>query len=433
MPTLTRPGRWDHDRWAWALHNLHLVLLGVALVGTVAAFPAGSDRLVVGVATVALAAADIAMRRRGLLNDRRGAVVGYFLAVGAAVSVVTAVFPTFSLVLFGLLPLAFVRLPPPAAAAVAVVAVGGRFLVSPLLHDVARGLGWKHRYHVVVQPGTLNFILETVLLPLLTGLFTAWAVRALRRQNRRRQELVDQLSATRAELADTARLAGRAEERQRLAHELHDTLAQGLAGVVLQLDAAAEHLDSARGAEGATPGRDVKRLLARARETAGLCLADTRRAVEALRPETLDDASFAEAVATVCVRWSEMTGVPVRRSVAGLAGQSHPQAEVVALRVVQEALTNVAKHAAAGAVTVAVEYTTDELRVVVSDDGCGFDPDDPPRPDGHISGGFGVTVMRQRAAAAGGTLLVTSAPGSGTTVTVALPTGKATTTAGENQ
>lgn len=410
----------DPDRSAGALHDLYLVMLAVALAGTVLAFPAGTDRLVACVATAALAGADVVMRRQARRTGRPG-LAGYLLGAATAVSALTAVFPTFSPVLFGLLPLAFVRLPPAGAVVFAAVAVGGRFLLAPLLHEAMRGLGWRHRFHVVIQPGTPYFLLETVLLPLLTGLFTAWAVRTLRRQSRRRQELVEQLSATRAELARTARLAGRAEERQRLAHELHDTLAQGLAGVVLQLDAAAEHLDSAPGSDGAAPGRDVARLLARARETAGVCMADTRRAVEALRPETLDDASFVEAVATVCLRWTELTGVRLHRAVHGRADRRDPQAEVVALRVVQEALTNVAKHAAATTVEVVIEYAAHEMRVTVRDDGRGFDPEHPSPPDGHLSGGFGVTVMRQRVAAAGGRLVIASAPGDGTTVTVRLP------------
>jgi signal transduction histidine kinase len=239
-------------------------------------------------------------------------------------------------------------------------------------------------------------------------------VQALRRQNLRRQALLDQLSATRAELASASRLAGRAEERQRLAHELHDTLTQGLSGVVLQLEAAEQHMNpnTAR----------LERLVTRARETARSCLADTRRAMEALRPEPLDDATLADAIAQVCLQWTERAGVPARCVVHGHARRCHPQVEVVALRVVQEALANAGKHAAADEVTVTVEYRADDLHVVVRDDGRGVAPENPSRPNGHTSGGFGLAVMRDRVASVEGRLSVTSTLGIGTTVTATLPT-----------
>jgi signal transduction histidine kinase len=276
-----------------------------------------------------------------------------------------------------------------------------------------RGVGW--RPEAVIRFGPAYLVAVGVALPVLTGLFTARAVRALHRQSQRRQALVDQLSATRAELADASRLAGQAEERQRLAHELHDTLAQGLSGVVLQLEAAEQYLD-----DGPARGAGM-RLVSQARETARACLADTRRAVEALRPESLADATLADAVAQLCRRWTEMTGVPARLTVRASAGRFPPRVEVVALRVVQEALTNVGKHAAADEATVTVEYRATELCVVVRDNGRGFDPADPPHPNGHTSGGFGLATMRERVASVGGTLSITSAASTGTAVTAILP------------
>jgi signal transduction histidine kinase len=228
---------------------------------------------------------------------------------------------------------------------------------------------------------------------------TAGAVQALRRQNQRRQDLLDQLVSARAELAEATRRA----ERQRLAHELHDTLAQGLAGVLIQLQAAEQHLDG--------PGA---LLVARAGQSARACLADTRRAVEALRPEQLDAGTLAEAVDQVCARFTQLTGVPARSAVRG-AGR--PEVDVVALRIVQEALANAGKHAGATEVTVAVDHRADALHVTVGDDGQGFDSNEP-------STGFGLATMRERVEAVGGTLSITSALGAGTTVTAILPTGE---------
>jgi signal transduction histidine kinase len=398
------------DRWARALHNLYLVTLVIALIAVVASFPAELNWFIAGGATAVLGSADIAVRRR--FAGRQGVAVGYFLATGGVVGVLTAVFPMFAAVAFGLLPLAFVRLPRWGAVAVGIVTTGSPYLLQPFLRAWMRGVGWQPE--ATIRFGPTYFVVVGVALPVLTGLFTASAVQALRRQNLRRQALLDQLSATRAELASASRLAGRAEERQRLAHELHDTLTQGLSGVVLQLEAAEQHMNpnTAR----------LERLVTRARETARSCLADTRRAMEALRPEPLDDATLADAIAQVCLQWTERAGVPARCVVHGHARRCHPQVEVVALRVVQEALANAGKHAAADEVTVTVEYRADDLHVVVRDDGRGVAPENPSRPNGHTSGGFGLAVMRDRVASVEGRLSVTSTLGIGTTVTATLPT-----------
>jgi signal transduction histidine kinase len=399
------------DRWARALHNLYLVTLVIALVAVAASFPAELNWLIAGGATAVLGSADIAVRRRFALAGRQGGAVGYFLATGVVVGVLTAVFPMFAAVAFGLLPLAFVRLPRWGAIAVGVVTTGSPYLLQPFLRAWMRGVGWQPE--ATIRFGPAYFVVVGVALPVLTGLFTASAVQALRRQNLRRQALLDELSATRAELASASRLAGRAEERQRLAHELHDTLTQGLSGVVLQLEAAEHHMDPNMAR--------LERLVTRARETARSCLADTRRAMDALRPEPLDSATLADAMAHVCRQWTEREGVLARCVVHGHARRFHPQVEVVALRVVQEALANASKHAAADEVTVAVEYRADELHVVVRDDGRGFAPENPSPPNGHTSGGFGLATMRERVASVNGRLSVTSTLGAGTTVTATLP------------
>lgn len=346
------------DRWARALHDLYLVTLVIAFVATALAFPVGMSWLVVGVATAVLCVAD------------RVAPPGiaYFLAVGVVVGLLTTPFPTFAAVAFGLLPLVFVQLPRWAAVVVGVVATGSPYLVRPVLAWL--GLAPD----VLVRFGPAYFAVVGVALPVLTGLFTAAAVRALNR---------------------ASRLAGQAEERQRLAHELHDTLAQGLGGVLLQLEAAEQYVDNA----------DAARLVARARETAGACLVDTRRAVAALRPAPLNAALLPDAIANLCAG-------AARCSVRGPVRRCHPSVEVVALRVVQEALANVDKHAAAHEVAVTVEYLPTALRLVVRDDGRGFEP-------GPTSG-VGLATMRERVESVGGTLSVTSAPGAGTTVTANL-------------
>lgn len=271
-------------------------------------------------------------------------------------------------------------------------ALHGLYLGSLVIAAVGTGVafpGWRDRVAVGVITGVLVCV----------DVVVRRGVDAVRRVA---------VTATRAELADAAR----AEERQRLAHDLHDTLVQGLTGVVLRLEAAEQR------------PRDMARLVTQARELAGSCLVDTRRTVEALRPEALDDASLADAVARVCDRWSELTGVPTRYAAHG-TGACWPTAQVIALRVVQEALANTGKHAAANLVAVTVEHRGDELRVVVRDDGRGFDPANLPRPNGHTSGGLGLATMRERVTSVRGRLSVTSAPGAGTTVVAVLPSAEA--------
>jgi signal transduction histidine kinase len=354
----------ESDRWARALHDLYLVTLAIAFVATAVSFPAGTDWLVAGAAVVALGAADLVLRRRA----------GYFLPAGLAVGLLTAVFPTFAAVAFGLLPLAFVRLPRWSAIVTGVVATGTPYLAQPLLRAALAGVGWQPG--TTIRFGPAYFAVVGIALPVLTGLCTAGAVRALNRQSL---------------------LTGRAEERRRIAHELHDTLAQGLAGVVLQLEAAEQYLDDAT----------VTRLVIRARETAAACLVDTRRAVAALRPEPLDHATLTDAVRELCAR------VGATCVVRGTVTRRHPPVEVVALRVAQEALANAVNHAEAAEVTVTVEHRARSLRLVVRDDGRGFDP-------ACASAGFGLATMRERVESTGGALSVASAPGAGTTITATI-------------
>ncbi|MEN3360008.1 MAG: hypothetical protein V7637_3990 [Mycobacteriales bacterium] len=405
------------DRWEQALHDLYLGTLGIALAMTFtsvvvpAPLPTTAVWLVTGTAAGTLAVGDLLLRRLPAAARRRTPLAAYFLVVGTVLGVLTAVFPTFAVVAFGALPLAFVLLRRPAAVAVAALLTGLPYLIRP--HVLGWLFGADAPPGLLIRFGGTYQLTVGVALPVLTGVLTAGAIRAV--------------SAARAELAAASRQAGRAEERQRLAHELHDTLAQGLSGVILQLAAAEQELDR-------DPPPDATarfaRLLAGAGRTARGCLADTRRAVEALRPEALDRTTLTDAVVEVCLRWTEQSGLPARSAVRGRPRRCHPQVEVVALRVVQEALANAGKHAAAHAVTVTIEYHPGELRLAVRDDGRGIDPAQAPVPDGYTSGGHGLATMRERVAAVGGTLMITDGSGGGTTVTATLPA-PATTAAGD--
>ncbi|MGB3634747.1 MAG: sensor histidine kinase [Rubrobacteraceae bacterium] len=212
----------------------------------------------------------------------------------------------------------------------------------------------------------------------------------------------------------TSRKAGILGERQRLAREIHDTLAQGFTSIVMNLEAA----------EGALPKEiseeaRAKWHLDQARFTARESLTEARRLVWALRPESLDNASLPEALAQLTARWADSSGVEASANVTGTPRPIPAEAEVTLVRVAQEALANVLKHAAASRAVVTVSYMDDLVALDVIDDGVGFDPEgeriDAPE------GGFGLKAMRERIEQLGGSLTIESSPGEGTTLVAELP------------
>ena len=202
------------------------------------------------------------------------------------------------------------------------------------------------------------------------------------------------------------------EERTRLAREIHDTLAQQLTGIVLELEAADTLLN--RGSE-----QRAKSSVEKARELARGALQEARRSVWNLRPAPLSATGLVAAIGHEVEAWEERTGIPARfkaRSVPQHPSLS-PSAEVALLRIGQEALSNAARHGRAEHVDVELRAHAQELILSVRDDGIGFDPSaSAPREDC-----FGLDGMAERARNAGGTLTVVSAPGQGTTVTTRLP------------
>ncbi|MGH8794538.1 MAG: sensor histidine kinase [Stackebrandtia sp.] len=227
-----------------------------------------------------------------------------------------------------------------------------------------------------------------------------WITRIIE-QSRQRAELVSELSAARAQLAEVSRRAGVAAERERLARDIHDTLAQGFAGVVLLVEAAASDV-----------GRDdeaARRRLERAGEIARENLTEARLLVEALTPAALSEASLPDALRRMLDRLGGELDVECVFEVTGNPRRLSTDQEVTLLRVVQEALTNVRKHSGASRVDVRLDYSGARVELRVADDGRGFDPLAPHN-------GYGLSGMRDRVAAAGGTLSVDAAPSAGTAI-----------------
>jgi len=242
-------------------------------------------------------------------------------------------------------------------------------------------------------------------------LFGLW-IHTIIVQSAERKQLIQQLEATRADLAQSERAAGMLAERQRLAHEIHDTLAQGFISVIMHLEAAEQALLTSTAA--------TNRHLAQARQTARESLEQARRVVNDLRPELLEHAPFDQAVGRVVADWSAGSGVTAVFTCTGDCHPLHPQVEVTLLRAAQEALANVRKYAGAGDVQVTLSYLGDVVILDVQDDGIGFVPGDR-RQDTAVSGGFGLVAMRERVEQLGGELLIESEPGEGTTVAVSIP------------
>lgn len=225
--------------------------------------------------------------------------------------------------------------------------------------------------------------------------------------------LVETNRELRAARREISRLAV-SEERLRLSREIHDTLAQGLASIVMHLAPARQSLRTEPG----TTEQHLRQIDRTARES----LEEARRLVRALRPEALEDASLAEALGRAAGNFAEETGVHVETRVNGDPNPLPPEVEVALLRVAQEALTNVRKHAGASVSRVAMtlSYLGDAVALDVRDDGVGFDVD--RQASGHpYSGGFGLKGMRERIEALGGTFSVESSSGGGTALAVELP------------
>ncbi len=202
------------------------------------------------------------------------------------------------------------------------------------------------------------------------------------------------------------------EERTRLAREIHDTLAQQLTGIVLELEAADTLLN--RGSEGR-----ARSSVERARELARGALQEARSSVWNLRPAPLSATGLVAAIGHEVEAWEERTGIPARFRARAVPPHPplSPTAEVALLRIGQEALSNAARHGKPGHVDVELRAQAQELVLSVRDDGIGFDPAaSAPREDC-----FGLDGMAERARNAGGSLTVVSAPGQGTTVTTRLP------------
>ncbi|RSN59933.1 sensor histidine kinase [Actinomadura sp. WAC 06369] len=341
--------------------------------------------------------------------ERRAAPMALYFTVQLGLAWVLYVRePVYVVLLAACYPTAFVTLPGRSAYAGVLATSAALALPSALAAD-----WWA-------SPGPLATACGSTVLVCAVG----GALRAVESEARRRRLAYDELAAAHARLSelarhneglqerllDRAREAGVLTERTRMARELHDTLAQGLAGILTHLEAADGHVP---------PGHPAHGHVGVARRTARENLAEARRWMLALRPAPLDGGTLAETIGVVAERWAADNGARATVTATGTPVRLRPDAEETILRAAQEALANVARHARARRVRVTLSFMDDVVALDVLDDGVGFDPDAPPGPSGH--GGFGLSAMRHRVTRVAGTLTVESAPGRGTALSVTVP------------
>jgi signal transduction histidine kinase len=348
---------------------------------------------------VALDLAWVALGRRMALNPRERATpadIAYCTALSAALVVAVAlddvanwaVFVAYSQ-LFWLLPLGG-----------AIIAVVTLAVLLPLVGAVVRG------------QGLLGDFFPQALLMTVFGVVVGIYVHRVTTESAARAELIAELELSQARVAELSHKAGAAAERERLAGEIHDTLAQGFTSIVTLLQAAQAQF----GNDPPAAGRHIDLAVRAAREN----LREARQLVAASAPGELATRTLTDAVGRQVDRFAEETGVRATHTASGPPRRLPAESEIVLLRAAQELLANAGRHADAGRVAVGLDYTDPAaVTLAVTDDGRGFDP------DAVDEGSFGLRLMRTRVDRLDGTLAVASGP-SGSTVTVTLPTPRET-------
>lgn len=375
---------------------LHLLLAGLLLLAVVRVL---ADRQSHAPAVIIAAAAMGAIYAAGPLLPRVGrsphAAAGWLAALGAMWLVLLGLtpdgvwlaFPLFFLQLH-LLP---IRWGLSAVAATTVVAI-----VGFTWHQGGFAIG------VVIGPA----------LGAVVAVATVLGYQALYRESEQRRQVIEELQQTRSDLAAAEHSAGVLAERERLAREIHDTLAQGLSSIQLLL----------RAAERALPDQpDTAALhVTRARDAAQDNLTEARRLVHALAPVELEGGSLPTALERLCMTTHQRSGLTVHFHLSGEPFEVATPYEVALLRVAQSALANTVQHAHANRAELTLSYMDTSVTLDAVDDGVGFDPQSAASA-GSQDAGFGLAAMRARARALGGTWAVESSRGNGTALAVGFP------------
>lgn len=388
---------WRRSMRGWDVAFYVMCALGVGAL-LVAESSSGSRTVALVTFGVLIAAYTVVGRRAASHADLR-LTFAYLVTLVVCVTVIVANVPIGSLLLFIAYSQVWYLTPSRRVGiALTVVLTAAIFITLAVVNDVDTP---TEIAELVTEAGI------AVAFAILLGLWVTTVVE----QSEERADLLARLEAAQAEAAASFHAAGVLAERERMAREIHDTLAQGFTSVVMLAQTAASDLRRERPDDAAARLTLIERT---AREN----LAEARALVAASAPVGLAESTLVEALERLAARFSEETGVRVRLvadddALAGLARDR----EVILLRAAQEALTNVRRHAEATHVElVLAEDGPGTVRLEVVDDGHGMPP--------AAVEGFGLRGMRDRVATGGGTLDVTSGDGAGTRVQVTMPTGR---------
>jgi len=296
-----------------------------------------------------------------------------------------------SLLLIGIFfPLVFSRFPIRWATGITIFQTLGVYFVYIIVYPT------EHWFLILI------FILGLLIISTIMGAF----ISSIIKQSTDRQRLIEELTRSRANLMRVEREAGRLNERQRLARDIHDTLAQHFTSIIMHLSAA-KHSNF----------ETVQTQVQQAEESAREGLNEIRRIVWDMQPEQIEKASLVEAVEELAARWSAENSVQVKMKVTGTPLSLTSSAETALLRISQEAMHNINKHAQAKNVNITFSFMDDIFAMDIADDGLGFDPS-------KTSNGFGLKTMQTRIEELSGTLTIESERGGGTAIAVSLPISK---------
>jgi signal transduction histidine kinase len=328
--------------------------------------------------------------------ERRGRGLGFAAGLGLLFGVATALDVASAFALFALCPMLLMTLP----------SIMGLVVVM-LANLLPLALVWAdHGSFDSTVMGVLPMTLLGIATAVLLGL---WITRIVQ-QSRERAQLIAELERSREEVARLSRQAGIAAERERLAREIHDTVAQGLTSVIALIQAADSELEE--------EPELARRHLVLAARSAAENLTETRGLVAALTPVALRGNSLGEAVRRQGESLAAETGLTVRYAAQGVEFPLPTAVSVVLLRSAQEALANIRKHAQARQVGIRAEFTDAAVRLRIEDDGRGFTTE---AGEAGMQGGYGLRGMRARVGEIGGTMSVAGGPGRGTVVEVLVP------------
>lgn len=379
------------ERWQWRWHIVFVALLAFCLLVHLASDQRANTAPVVVLLSILGGWSLMVSRARDTLLPREHPrFIAYFLAAWAVWYGLVLLDPTFFLLLFGFFPYVFIVMP---------------------LHW-AMALAGLLNVLVLIQLNRIdNTLLATWMivlsLALSIGSLMGYFIHAIIRQSRDRRSLIDKLENAQESLARMQHRAGALSERERVARELHDTVIQGLIGIITNLEAA-EH--TADNAESHTI------YLTQAKTLARESLKEARAFIHDTRPDVFQDRALADAIRYVLDMWFARTPVQAELVITGMPFVLSQPIELMLLRVLQEALSNITRHAGARQVKVTLSYMDSELILDIHDDGVGM------HSNLTHTHGFGLTNIRERVEHTGGTFIVESEADEGTTLVVILPT-----------